>query len=1206
PNGDADLADSTAVAGVTVRVYRDLASDAPALETPDAADPLLATLTTDATGRWTFANATTGNFWLTVDSRTIDPGPLNGGAIVTDTWAEQTYGPQGSLRALGAGGTELTAADGPVVGGRTGTGSDTATALVTAEHVFRAEAVAPRLDLDTAFSFNVVTNLEGGDATDLAPEGTRTVQGTMRQFVQNSNAIAGPNVMRFVPAVPTNASGGGHNWWQLIVSSGLPAITDAATTIDGDARQWNSPVNGVDPTATSILPDAATGASALPTGTVDIPELLLWGDRTTEPTMDGFNVRAPNATIEDIALLGFLDGIEVGVDGADTTSSATVTSAALGFDLGTQGDPGTNNRLTRGVRFVGGQQLTVLQNTIGFIKENGVLVEADRPFTIERNQIVQAGIESAPADGITILGGGAGTITRNNVVGTPGAGIDLAQTTNSITVTDNTVDGFGTGGADEFGIRVYGIGSAVADNLLANGVGSGVAVVGVGAVPGPGQPASQVSISGNVYGTIAGGVNGAAAIDLIGPSAPELPDGPTANDGIDGCGVTAGYGNQGLDSPVISIDVIASTWHITGTGCPNSAVEVYLGDSGTGLPTSPAYVTSVQADGTIDETTPPLSAAVLAATHATASQTDTTGSTSEFGPVVAIAALPPVLTNPGPQSATEFVPFTLNPVGSDPDSSPVVWSATGMPTGMTIDSSTGALAWTPGETDGGTSHSITLELTGGGVTVTETFVLTVVEDDQPPVVAPIPPAAAVVGSTTTQPVSGSDPDIPAVALSWSLQGTVPAGMSIDPALGTISFTPTAAGTFTVQVVASQPNLLSGSQNWTVTVTDPVGPPPVLTPPADATIIEGTTVTLPFTATNTTSFTLLSAPLGASIDPLTGVVTWPSPIGSGGTTEIFTVQASGSGGTDSGSVTVTVDVANAPPAVDPVSDRTVLIDDRIVIPITASDPDTPLNYTVLVGPTGMTVSSAGVVTWDDAGPVGVQNVTIRVSDSGSPALSTDVSFTIRVTLPVVTSPPTTGGGTTSTSTSTSTTAPTTTTTTTPPGTTPTTSPPTTDPPTRPSLPVDEPSLDVAVPDLGPPTSGPGEPTLSITGGISGLLSVPGSFRIPPTTIGLAGAWIFVLGVPLVLWERKRAVSVVTGIDSDSTLPAFATRNSTYPFAYLRADASMLWSRYRFMGLGEGQRVKVESPVGPVWVERRHLWPLHHQISDRESPSGEPDS
>jgi len=150
-----------------------------------------------------------------------------------------------------------------------------------------------------------------------------------------------------------------------------------------------------------------------------------------------------------------------------------------------------------------------------------------------------------------------------------------------------------------------------------------------------------------------------------------------------------------------------------------------------------------------------------------------------------------------------------------------------------------------------------------------------------------------------------------------------------------------------------------------------------------------------------------------------------------------------------------------------------------------------------------------------------------------------------------------------------------------------------------LPIDESSLDVMVPDLGPPTDGPSQPTLSLTSGIGGLISAPGSFRIPPSLIGLAGAWIFVLGVPLVLWERKRAVSVVAGIDASESLPAYATRNSTYPFAYLRADASMLWSRYRFMGLGEGQRVKVESPLGPVWVERRHLRSLFEVIRERET-------
>ena len=141
----------------------------------------------------------------------------------------------------------------------------------------------------------------------------------------------------------------------------------------------------------------------------------------------------------------------------------------------------------------------------------------------------------------------------------------------------------------------------------------------------------------------------------------------------------------------------------------------------------------------------------------------------------------------------------------------------------------------------------------------------------------------------------------------------------------------------------------------------------------------------------------------------------------------------------------------------------------------------------------------------------------------------------------------------------------------------------------------------VPELNSPLQEPYEPTISLTSGIPGLLSAPGSFEIPPTVVGLAGAWILALGIPLVLWERKRAVSVVAGVDADETLPVYATRNSTYPFAHLRPTASMLWSRYRFFGLGEGLRVKIESPVGPVWVERKHLRPLHEPIAERDTRS-----
>ena len=59
----------------------------------------------------------------------------------------------------------------------------------------------------------------------------RTVQGSLRQFLKNANAITGANAMRFVPAVPANAGA----WWQVAVSEDLPDVLDSNTTLDGSA-----------------------------------------------------------------------------------------------------------------------------------------------------------------------------------------------------------------------------------------------------------------------------------------------------------------------------------------------------------------------------------------------------------------------------------------------------------------------------------------------------------------------------------------------------------------------------------------------------------------------------------------------------------------------------------------------------------------------------------------------------------------------------------------------------------------------------------------------------------------------------------------------------------------------------------------------------------------------------------------------------------
>jgi hypothetical protein len=119
--------------------------------------------------------------------------------------------------------------------------SDSAATLSGAEHVHRVTVSGGNTvsGVDSGFSFNAVTNTLGGDVQDDDLAADRTVQGSLRQFIQNANAITGANAMRFVPGanpnVITGVLGGGDDWWRITVTTELPQITDALTVIDGRA-----------------------------------------------------------------------------------------------------------------------------------------------------------------------------------------------------------------------------------------------------------------------------------------------------------------------------------------------------------------------------------------------------------------------------------------------------------------------------------------------------------------------------------------------------------------------------------------------------------------------------------------------------------------------------------------------------------------------------------------------------------------------------------------------------------------------------------------------------------------------------------------------------------------------------------------------------------------------------------------------------------
>ncbi len=110
--------------------------------------------------------------------------------------------------------------------------------------------------------------------------------------------------------------------------------------------------------------------------------------------------------------------------------------------------------------------------------------------------------------------------------------------------------------------------------------------------------------------------------------------------------------------------------------------------------------------------------------------TDDTGNTSSTSTPVAVANVAPTITTVDTAvHAVEGTAFTFTPTATDPGTADVLtWSAVGMPSGMTLDTDTGEIAWTPALDDvGGTAIAWTVDDGDGGtddhtVTVNVTFV----------------------------------------------------------------------------------------------------------------------------------------------------------------------------------------------------------------------------------------------------------------------------------------------------------------------------------------------------------------------------------------------------------------------------------------------------------------------------------------------------
>ncbi len=564
---------------------------------------LVASTTTAANGVYTFTNVTANaSYNIRVVNSTVTSSRAGSVPGLLPVQTFRTEGTTSTTNATGltdrVGGEVPSKVDAPANSGTqtiVQLWSQTPATNDTTESVARVQLVASdRSGFDFGYNFDTVVNTSDAG------------QGSLRQFILNSNALGGENllVQSGLRKDSTNASvalPAGRESSIFMIPNGvetlglraglvnqltngvallqpvtaLPTITGPSTIIDGTTESANivsSTVNGTDTnpgfvgvnTAVGVGTDGRTGGGDDPTLLqVPKPEVEIRDAGGLNGLRVGLSVQANNVTLRGLSVTGFGNNADNNADadiligafsGATVELNVIGSQAAAGF-VDPDGGVATGTTRTNGsgIRVVGATAPTIQQNLIGFSTGPGIaLVSTTTNAIITNNQIQTNGINNPTLDGLTVNGSTGSSIYRNLFSANQGSGIDLQTGADFTVVRNNTVtdNGRGTGPAagvsvigETAGLRVGSTGNTVEQNVFSLNYGAGVMVLnGVVATV-----ISRNSIFGN--GTVLDNRNTAnsatnqVGIDLLGQSTAETTGtGPTR-------GVTPFYTLNDLNDP---------------------------------------------------------------------------------------------------------------------------------------------------------------------------------------------------------------------------------------------------------------------------------------------------------------------------------------------------------------------------------------------------------------------------------------------------------------------------------------------------------------------------------------------------------------------------------------------------------------------------------------------------------------------------------
>ncbi|NOT23885.1 MAG: multicopper oxidase domain-containing protein [Nitrospiraceae bacterium] len=252
-----------------------------------------------------------------------------------------------------------------------------------------------------------------------------------------------------------------------------------------------------------------------------------------------------------------------------------------------------------------------------------------------------------------------------------------------------------------------------------------------------------------------------------------------------------------------------------------------------------------------------------------------------LGNQVTVSAAPVINSTPI-LAATVNEAYSYQVQASDANGDVLAYSLDFAPVGMAINAATGQVSWTPTAAQMGPNQVTVRAADPKSLFATQSFTVVVAQIAVTPVITSTPILTGKVGTAYRYDVDATDAN--GDTLVYSLVAPIPAGMSINQSTGLIAWTPTANGSFSVTVRATDPSGLFASQSFNVSVTANAAPVIDSRPSTTGKVGVPYNYRVHATDPNGDAITYRGSGLGNpnnfSVNATTGVVSWtPTQAGS---------------------------------------------------------------------------------------------------------------------------------------------------------------------------------------------------------------------------------------------------------------------------------------------------------------------------------------